>query len=75
MALKEHINLLIEDMKKLESLPEEDLREYARLVSAVESQKGKIAVLRAQVWEFERVFGMLADEATYREDSGHFITL
>lgn len=75
MALKEHINLLIEDMKKLDSLPEEDLREYARLVSAVESQKGKIAVLRAQVWEFERVFGMLADEATYREDSGHFITL
>lgn len=56
MSLQKHINILLEDSKRIDAQPESDLRLYARLLANVKAHEEELEKRKSEVQDFARMF-------------------
>lgn len=71
MALKQCIEILLEEMKRIDALTEADMQAYAGFVANVEKHTANIDRRKRELRAFEKMFGALAEPSVYGENSRH----
>ena len=71
MALKQYLEILQDEMKRIDAVTEENLRQYATYVKNVEVHTKTIEQRKRELFLFERMFRSLASPEEYEDNSRH----